>query len=76
MKLPAFFICSLNNFSLATLLVDGPHAQHVPRHHLDALDDGADGVAERAPRAVLVLHLRQVRLGVELDRLGRIGAGR
>ena len=31
-----------------------------PGHHLDALDDGADGVAEGAPGAVVVVHLDQM----------------
>ena len=40
-----------------------------PRNHLDALDNGAHRVAQRASRAVLVLHEGQVGVLVELDGL-------
>ena len=35
--------------------------QVLPLHHLDALDDRADGVAEGAPGASVVLHLHKRR---------------
>ena len=40
-----------------------------PVHHLDAVDDGADGEAERAAGAGVGLDCGDVRLCVELDGL-------
>ena len=42
---------------------------YYPVHHLDAVDDGADGEAERTAGAGVDLDGGDVRLGVELDGL-------